>query len=98
MSQIDKQKLIDHLDSQANYFYDQTMVGVSGIFVILRDEVEEGKFDSDVDYQQRYEALIQAIRDGLGEFPPAKSAEDLIGWIESTYPFVGDLREDDGND
>lgn len=46
-----------------------------------------------IDYQQRYEVLIQAIRDGLGEFPPAKSADDLIDWIESTCPFVGDLRE-----
>lgn len=45
------------------------------------------------DYKRLYEALIQSIKDGLGEFPPAKSAESLVAWIESTCPFVGDLRE-----
>lgn len=44
-------------------------------------------------WKRLYEALVQSIKDGLGEFPPAKSAESLVAWIESTCPFVGDLRE-----
>ncbi|PWW01191.1 hypothetical protein DFQ01_11081 [Paenibacillus cellulosilyticus] len=47
-----------------------------------------------IDYKTRYEALVQSVKDGLGEWPPAKSAEDLAGWIESTCPFVGDLWVD----
>lgn len=43
---INKQRLIDHLDAQANYFYENSMVGVSGIFVILRDQIEAGEFDA----------------------------------------------------
>lgn len=42
---IDKQKLLDHLNEQANYFYDKQMVGVAGVFVILRDDIESGRFD-----------------------------------------------------
>lgn len=54
----------------------------------------EGDQTLTIDYKRQYEALVQSIKDGLAEWPPAKSAEDLVGWIESTCPFIGDLREE----
>lgn len=51
------------------------------------------KWNPPVDYQQRYEALVQAIRNG---YMFSESANGLIHQIESTTDFR--LREDDSND
>lgn len=44
---INKQALIDHLNSAANELYEKGAIVPSGILVILRDEIEEGKFDTE---------------------------------------------------
>ncbi len=46
-----------------------------------------------VDYQQRYEALVQALRDGYSD---SETAAGLIAWVESTTGI--ELWEDDSNE
>ncbi len=96
MSQtIDKQQLLSVMQ---NTFTAHIRLGQSeraSELSVWMDIVKKGTFDSDVDYQQRYEALVRAIRKG---YMFSESADGLIHQIESTTDFR--LREDntDGMD
>lgn len=42
---LNKQQLIDFLNKQADYFYDKNMHTTAIVYVFLRDDVMNGKFD-----------------------------------------------------
>jgi len=61
---INKQALIDHLNSGANELYEKGAIVPSGILVILRDEIEEGKFDTPSDQgevRRLHDDIVEAI-------------------------------------
>lgn len=61
MSQIDKQQLINWSEQMQKATYDNGLVGEAAAYAYVTLSAKEGKFDSPVDYQQRYEALVQAV-------------------------------------
>lgn len=102
MSQkIDKYELMKYL----NALYGVNSLSQAGKAIDhILEEMESGRFDAQIDYQQRYEALVQAVYDfNTG---PNSTAEELIAWMESVCPHFDDaheaykkrMLEDDSND
>ena len=87
MSQIDKQRALEWLrENQADWS--------------IISEFQSGALDAHIDYQQRYEDLVQAIHDYPGDMISAR-ATSLISWMESVCPHFDDAfnrLEDDSND
>lgn len=93
MSQIDKQKIMKNLEAWKRTYsemgFQQHEFAINGVIKRLTD----GEYDSDIDYQQRYESLVQALRDGYSD---SETAAGLIAWVESTTGI--ELWEDDSNE
>lgn len=84
MSQIDKQKTIKWLER-----FQQV-----GIISLITQEIRSGRFDSDIDYQQRYEALVQALIDAFADDVHHPDKEAVRYWITSTCSFMEDVLDD----
>ena len=89
---IGKQKLIDWIEMQQLGELEELELDRAGAYGTMYEEIESGRFDAS-EYQQRYEDLVRAIRNG---YMFSESADGLIYQIESATDFR--LWEDTVND